>query len=369
MTSICIVASILGATGAWAQDTPRAGTQKPVVDDDGTVRLPPLTVPYSSLASPEAKHNFLSFVRVLEALGEDTCGAVDDCLTKPALERLEASFPVKITPEIIAGVQTDVVIPAAGISKKNAERVLINLHGGGFSGGARFGGQMESVPVSSVGEIKVITVDYREAPQYKFPAASEDVATVYRELLKRYRPGNIGIYGCSAGGVLSAQSVAWFQTHHLPRPGAIGIFGAGAEVLVQGDSNYLNTPLLGPGYGPLIAKNGFFPEDAAGYKEIVPYFDLPGVDLKDPLISPLFHPRVLAAFPPSQLITGTRDPGLSTVVYTHAQLVKVGVQAELHIWEGTHHCSFAAAMMDADVPESREALDVIVKFFDKHLGQ
>jgi acetyl esterase/lipase len=82
--------------------------------------------------------------------------------------------------------------------------------------------------MAGIGHVKVISIDYRQAPEHKFPAASEDVAKVYQELLKTFKAENIGIYGCSAGGFLTAQSVAWFQAHNLPAPGAIGIFCAGA---------------------------------------------------------------------------------------------------------------------------------------------
>lgn len=98
-----------------------------------------------------------------------------------------------IKPERIAGVPTDVIEPAGGAPPKNKRRVLINLHGGGFEVGAGLGGQMESIPVASLGAIKVISVDYREGPKYKFPAASEDVAAGYRELLKKYSAKRIGI--------------------------------------------------------------------------------------------------------------------------------------------------------------------------------
>jgi acetyl esterase/lipase len=123
---------------------------------------------------------------------------------------------------------------------------------------------------------------------------------------------------------------------------------------------------MGPGSGP---KERHVPEDTENFVKLITYFDLPGVDLKDPLISPAFHQSVLAAFPPSLLISGTRDANLSDTVYTHAQLVKAGADSDLHIWEGAHHCSFAGALVDTDVPETHEALDVILKFFDKHLGQ
>ena len=58
------------------------------------------------------------------------------------------------------------------------------------------------------------------------PAASEDVEAVYRELLKEYQPEHIGIFGCSAGGGLTAQAVAWFLSKALSRPRAVGIFAA-----------------------------------------------------------------------------------------------------------------------------------------------
>jgi carboxylesterase type B len=106
------------------------------------------------------------------------------------------------------------------LNAANRGRVLINLHGGAFLWGAHSGGLVESIPVASVGKLKVISVDYRQGPEATFPAASEDVAAVYTALLKRYEPQNIGIYGCSAGGVLTAQSVAWIAAHGLPRPGA-----------------------------------------------------------------------------------------------------------------------------------------------------
>jgi acetyl esterase/lipase len=225
-----------------AQGTAKA--EQPLVDVNGTVQLPERTLPYSALASEEAKKNFIDFTLRFASQGSNFGSGdinsmrklLDDKLMRPGVDRLRSVFPVTITPEMIGGVQTDVVAPEGGIPTKNNMRVLINLHGGGFVVAARYGGQQESIPIASLGKIKVITVDYREAPEYKFPAASEDVATVYKELLKQYRPENIGIYGCSAGGTLTAQSVAWFQTHGLPRPGAVGIFAASGVLGEAGDS-------------------------------------------------------------------------------------------------------------------------------------
>jgi epsilon-lactone hydrolase len=345
-------------------DNPQA---KVTVDADGTVHLPAVSVPLSSLSSEESKKNFLDFVHGFASLskgeGGDTNVArkrLDDLLMRPGVERLRSAFAVEIRPEMIGGVQTDVIEPSGGVAKKNKERVLINLHGGGFIVGARLGGQMESIPIAAIGAIKVVTVDYREGPEYRFPAATEDVAAVYRELLKSHSPKNIGIYGCSAGAILAAESVAWFQTHQIPQPGAIGMFGAGAIVDVWGDSNYVGSALMGGG----------IPSTPPGrMKQILPYFSASDLDLKGPLVSPVYSPKILAKFPPSLLISGTRDVGLSPVVYTHAQLVKTGATSELHVWEGTPHCSFAQPVVNPNEPESREAWDVIVKFFDANLGR
>jgi acetyl esterase/lipase len=55
---------------------------------------------------------------------------------------------------------------------------------------------------------------------------------------------------------------------------------------------------------------------------------------------------------------------LSGALYSHTQLVKAGVDAELHCWEGLFHGFF----YNPDVPESKDAYNVMVKFFDRKLG-
>jgi acetyl esterase/lipase len=74
---------------------------------------------------------------------------------------------------------------------------------------------------------------------------------------------------------------------------------------------------------------------------------------------------VLAQFPPTLVVTGTRAFELSNAVHTHAQLVKQGVDANLHVWEGMFHGFF----YNPDVPESRDTYDVIVRFFASRLGR
>lgn len=227
----------------FAQD--RAGGKPPkvIVTTDGTVEVPSQAVPTSSFLSPAAKAYVTQHLKDMqnpEVLKQD---AGVPRFMKPYLARDHELFAVERKDKTIGGVHVYAYTPRGGISARNKNRVLINLHGGGFSGCWPGCAELESIPISALGRIEVISVDYREGPKYKFPAASEDVAAVYRELLKTYRPQDIGIYGCSAGGMQTAMSVAWFVSHVLPTPGAIGIFCASAGGGLGGDALYTALPL------------------------------------------------------------------------------------------------------------------------------
>ena len=158
----------------------------------------------------------------------------------PLVEKQRGRYDVEWQPNTIAGVYTEVFTPKGGIPRDNRDLVLLNLHGGGFIVGGRSVGRIESIPIAATARVKVISIDYRMAPEARFPAASEDVAAVYREILKDHRPSNVGIYGCSAGGLLpQLRRSSWFQKENLPPPGAVGIFCASTHGFLIGDSGQL----------------------------------------------------------------------------------------------------------------------------------
>jgi len=345
---------LLWPTTILAEDSAAKEPPKVVVHEDGTLEVPSQTVPMSTYLSPQAKAYVTQHLKDMqdpEILKQD---AGVPRFMKGYLARDQELFAVNKEDQKIGGVHVYVYTPKAGVSAKNKNRLLVNLHGGGFSGCWPGCGELESIPIAGMGEIEVVGVDYREGPDYKFPAASEDVASVYAELLKTHKASEIGIYGCSAGGMQTAMSVAWFQQHGLPAPGAIGIFCASAGGVFGGDALYTATPLGEARLGRPFAPDAPPP---------LSYFS--GTNMKDSLVSPVNSPEVLAKFPPTLIITGTRGFELSAALYTHEQLVKAGVETELHVWEGLFHGFF----YNVDVPESKDALDVIVKFFDKHLGR
>jgi epsilon-lactone hydrolase len=322
---------------------------------DGSITSPSGTVPFSSFASPEAKAFFPKMLAAGSKAPPITAPIEQsrtfyDRQNSDRAARMEKLYPVKIHAETIAGVGTDVVLPAQGVTPENRDRVLVNLHGGAFLWGAHSGGLVESIPIASVGRIKVITVDYRQGPEHTFPAASDDVEAVYRALLKQYKPANIGIYGCSAGGILTGEAVARIIHDKLPVPGAIGTF-CGALTDVSGDSAYI-APLLN---GQSVPTHPLALADLSYFK---------GADPHDPLVQPGLSPALLAQFPPTLLITGTRDMTMSSVIHSQELLDQAGAQTELHVWEGMWHSFFS----DPELPESKDAYRVIVRFFERHLG-
>jgi monoterpene epsilon-lactone hydrolase len=334
-----------------------ADNQASRVDAQGVAHLPPVNVPPSSFLSPEAKAKFIknfahTATESADGLRKPDAAKLrqhDEEKNAPFVARAQELWPVSIEPKVIGGVRTLVITPKAGIAPENHDRVLINLHGGGFVWGEGNGAKSESIPIAGVGRITVITVAYRMAPEYQFPAASEDVAAVYRELLKDHRAIDIGIYGCSAGGILSAEAVAWFLREALPIPGAIGTF-CGSLAPPDGDSSHLAAVLVGeapPGHAMKVT--GYFAKASTS----------------DPLVLPINAPQMLEKFPPTLLIAGSRDFMVSSLFRSQAALSQAGVDAELHVWDGMWH----AFLMDPDLPESKQVYQVVVNFFDRHLGR
>jgi epsilon-lactone hydrolase len=263
-------------------------------------------------------------------------------------------YPVNITATQIEGVYAEIITPETGILSYNEQRVLINLHGGGFAALSKWGGRLESIPIAALGRIKVITVDYRMAPEHAYPAATEDAVTVYRALLREYSPRNIGLSGCSAGAVLIAQTIAQLIESSLALPGAISMAAAAASRW-SGDSWELMRALM--------EGDGFFDWlDSLALNGDKSYFR--GRAFTDPKITPAESDAILSQFPPSLLLGATRDPWLSSVIHTHRNLSRLGVDAELNLWEGQRH----GFMNDFNLKASQEVHDIVVKFFHRNLG-
>jgi acetyl esterase/lipase len=257
-------------------------------------------------------------------------------------------YPANVTEAKIAGVPVRVVTPLS-IAPEKRDRVLINLHGGGFNSDS--GSLTETIPIANLTGTKVIAVLYRLAPEHPFPAGLDDAIAVYKEMLKTHKPKNIAIYGTSAGAILTAEVTAKIKQLGLPMPGATGVFSGLGDFSRIGDSVAMYT---------LNGLSGYLapPKPGAGTHEYSG-----STDLKDPVLSPVYGD--LAGFPSTLFITSGRDLLLSGTTILHRAYLHAGVDAQLVVFEALPH----AFWNNPELPESKEADAMMAKFFDSHLGK
>lgn len=220
----------------------------------------------------------------------------------------------------------------------------------------RGNGLLISIPVAATLGVKVVTITYRQGPEHRFPAASEDFLKVWRNMLKSYKPQNIGMVGCSAGAALISQTTAILIRDGLPTPGVLGVYCGGLGPSPAGDSQFL---------GALSVTNA--PEGrtqrTGGPMSGPTYYT--GVDMNQFVVSPTLDEKLLAKFPPTIFFTATRDFAMSGAAYSYHKLLKVGVESQLLVYDGLYH----GFMTNPDFPESQEAYKLTATFFDKHLGR
>jgi monoterpene epsilon-lactone hydrolase len=174
---------------------------------------------------------------------------------------------------------------------------------------------------------------------------------VYKELLKTYKPRNIGIFGTSAGAILSYEVAVRLKQSHLPLPGALGVFSGLADFSQPGDSRQL------------FALDGFPGTLEPTYQDHLPDDAYVGkTDRRDPVLSPLFAD--LHGMPPTLLVTSTRDLLLSSTTIFHRALLRAGNDAQLIVFEALRH----AFWYHFQFPETTEALELMAKFFDDKVG-
>ncbi len=258
-------------------------------------------------------------------------------------------YPAQIEEKEIAGVPVRIIIPSNAASDLR-DRVLINVHGGGFNSDS--GSLTESIPIASLTKTKVVAILYRLAPEHPFPAAVGDIVAVYQQLLKTYRPEKMALYGTSAGAVLTAEVAVRLRQLKLPLPAALGIFSGFGDFSQPGDSRaiFALNGFSGPLTPPLPGGN----PDSSYTKS---------TSLKDPVLSPIF--ANLTGFPPTLFITSTRDLLLSGTTILHRAFLRAGVDAQLVVFEALPH----AFWNNVHLPESREADEIMARFFVKHLGK
>jgi acetyl esterase/lipase len=237
------------------------------------------------------------------------------------------------------------------VDPRHAKHLFVHTHGGAYilSGGLAAIG--EGVMIAASARIPVLSIDYRMPPDHPFPAAVDDVVTVYRDLLNEHPPRSIALGGTSAGGGLALAAVHRFKQLGLEPPGALFAGTPWSDLTKTGDSYFLQE---GADH-VLVRYEGILERAAALYAG--------DHDLRDPLLSPVYGD--FKGFPPTYLVTGTRDLFLSNTVRVHSKLRAAGSVADLMAVEGFAHADYAYTFGS---PESRLVFDELAEFLLAHLG-
>ncbi|MGA9670835.1 MAG: alpha/beta hydrolase fold domain-containing protein [Terracidiphilus sp.] len=318
------------------------------IDADGTAHVTRV-VPVPKDLSIQSQH-FLSHAvpdqGPPESLVDRRKGT--DAYTARARVEWTQVCPNQLVDDKIAGVLVHIVTPE-GMPDANKDKVLLNLHGGGFNSDS--GSYTESIPIAFYTKIKVVAVLYRLAPESPFPAAVDDSVAVYKELLRTYKPDHIVIYGTSAGAILTAEVAVKLKQLGLPQPAALGIFSGMGDFARDGDSQamyalrglsgHLDPPVPGPHDPEYVGST----------------------DPKDPVLSPIYAD--LHGLPPTLFITSGRDLLLSGTANLHRAYLHAGVDARLVVFDALPHAFWYSPLL----PEALEANHMMADFFVKELGK
>ncbi|NVM00876.1 MAG: alpha/beta hydrolase [Candidatus Helarchaeota archaeon] len=224
------------------------------------------------------------------------------------------------------------------------DRIILYLHGGGYAIGSIKTHREMASRIARASEARGLIIEYRLAPEHKFPAAVEDSTLAYRWLLKEgYNPDRIVIAGDSAGGGLTVATLVALRDQGEPLPAAavclspwIDLEGLGESVKTKADID------------PLFDMDGII-QNAKLY--------LGDEDPHNPLAAPLYAD--LKGLPPMLIQVGTWEILLDDSVRLAERAKKAGVEVILEKWEDMVHVfqSFGYYL-----PEAQEAVEHIGDF-------
>ena len=304
---------------------------------DSIAKAPQPDVARSQGATFKTNEEWVKFIR---AADEAAIAAVE-----PLAERLK----VTIIEEKIAGVTVRRVTPA-NINPANKNRLFVHTHGGAYVVNNGRAGLTEAIIIAHRANIPVLSIDYRMPPEHPFPAAIDDVVAVWKSLIKDRDPKFMALGGTSAGGGLILTSTHKFKAFGLALPGALFAGTPWADLTKTGDSYFTNEGVD----NILVTYKGILAGAAKLYAG--------DNELTDQLISPVYGD--FKDFPPTYLVSGTRDMFLSNTVRTHRKLRTAGVVADLNVYEGFSNGDYLKVV---DSPESQQVYAELGAFLLKYL--
>jgi acetyl esterase/lipase len=279
----------------------------------------------------------------------DLIALLDKTSEAPFVTALVASQKVVIQPEQIAGVGVYRINPAK-VKPSHEGHLFVNVHGGAYVLGAGRAGLAEGILLAYELGMPVLAIDYRMPPKHPFPAGLDDVIAVYTRLLQERPADSIVMGGTSAGAGLALAAIHRFKELELDLPGAMFAGTPWTDLTKTGDSYFINEGLD----RILVSYEGVLEGAARLYAD--------GNDLRDPLLSPIYG--CFDGFPPTFLITGTRDLFFSCTVRAHSKLRAACVPADLLVFEGHSHGDYVALH---DSPEAKLYYEELHQFLERYL--
>jgi acetyl esterase/lipase len=103
----------------------------------------------------------------------------------------------------VRAVETETVRGEWLLPENAARGVVLYIHGGGFVGSSAAGHRPVAAALARLGNFRVFSLDYRRAPEHRFPAALDDTIAAYERMIGQegIAPVQIALAGDSAGGV------------------------------------------------------------------------------------------------------------------------------------------------------------------------
>jgi acetyl esterase/lipase len=228
------------------------------------------------------------------------------------------------------------------------DKAVCFLHGGGYTSGSVNTHRDLVSRIARAAGATALSIDYRLAPENKFPAALEDAVKAYRWLIRRVDPANIAIAGDSAGGGLAVAALVALRDAGEPLPAAAALMSPWVDLALTGES-----------------MASLADDDPMNNREEIERMAdayLQGADPKTPLASPVYAD--LTGLPPLLVQAGSAEVLLDDSVRLAERALAAGVDVTLDIWEEMIHVWQIFAPM---LPEGRQAIEQIGAFIRKHI--
>lgn len=213
--------------------------------------------------------------------------------------------------------------------------VVLYFHGGAYAVGSAPDSVGLASDVARRTGARVVSVDYRLAPEHPYPAAVEDAVAAYRALLDDGVPASaIAVVGESAGGGLAVAALVALNEAGLPQPSSVAVFSPWADLTLSGASLTGKADL-----DPALTLEGMRIR-AGDY--------LAGADATAPTASPVLAD--LTGLPPLFIQVGSHEILLDDAVRLAARAGACDVPVQLQVWAELPHVfqAFGAFLDEAD---------------------